>query len=821
MTVANDFWTIAPAANGYLYSGTIPAPVWAAIPNYLNENASVSVNIKTTYITSPAGGAGTTVALVGSLPTGWAFNGTTLTYNGTSVNAVPTTGLYFNATYLGLTTPSGTFSVQGVGSPSGDTTAPIIPVGMGVTANTSSSVTIGGFTPSDPSPSGHTWSGLQQINVTRSPGGLLGHTTIGPGNQPNWTFGDVGVQTSVVTQTGADLAVTTTAHDATYPTTSALGGAYQQITGTSWVISCKISAFVAANAYDNIRLEARTSNATNSAYVAVLCQPFAGGIGFSSEYRAGTGTNATTLQTVSNSTSPAWLFLVRSGDIYSFYYSIDGNTLSPLSTATQVMGSTIYVWAGINTQDGVSIGPIAIQQVSLQTLGNWSYTDSTVSSSTSYTYTATSQDVASNISNASTALAVVTPGGTNVKWPTGHYMGSYEVDRDGGQTPAKRIEQSVCVGSGANVLGWMGSYTHATIDHGEITASIAGNGVMTLTSVNSVQGGLQLGNQLGYAGFTAVISINVLLSGSLGAPGSTYSTSGSPGALSSRTFYVYDFSHIDGDIAALSGKKIHIRVGVGYYGSTQPVPNYIIIDSKYGPSPVGGQYGYWDLNQGQTGFTGAIWRQAYMTKWIAMFQALGYYYDGNALVVSIGSQDESAQAANLTAGSDYNEATQQSLWAQLEVGAVAAMPHTNFCMQCNYNNGGIQQSANMMATMYANRTAFDGPDIYGLSVSLPYTPGGFYDVWGIDIFMNIASTTPNFDYRGKMACIHEIQAPELVGAWATTPQDIFNMADQQIHANMLIWNYISGTGQGSWSGQVLPVINANPITHTAYPTGYP
>jgi hypothetical protein len=409
VTLTTDFWTISPAGNGVLYSGGPPSVVWVAIPNYLNESAAVSVNIKTTYITTPANGAGVTLTISGSLPTGWTFDGTTLAYDGTSI-AGPNT-ISFNSTLSGLATASSnSFQVQGVGTPSTDTVAPIVPVGTAIQGQaTSSQVVIGGITPSDPNQSAHTWSGLQQINVTRTPpGSVIGHTTIGPGNQPILTFADIGPQSSTITQTNADVAFTTVAKDNPYPTVDCWATAFQQITGTSWTASIKVSSFVSADGYSNVGLYARAAMGQTAAFVGILTFPFSQGNGVLSKARSALGGNDTNIASAANAASPIWLILNRSGDTYSFYYSTDGNTLLSLGTQTQAMGSTIYVGPAATTDDGVSIS-VTAQQISIQTLANWSYTDNTVSASTSYTYSVTAQDSVPNISAAGATISIVTP----------------------------------------------------------------------------------------------------------------------------------------------------------------------------------------------------------------------------------------------------------------------------------------------------------------------------------------------------------------------------------------------------------------------------
>jgi hypothetical protein len=285
---------------------------------------------------------------------------------------------------------------------------------------------------------------------------------------------------------------------------------------------------------------------------------------------------------------------------------------------------------------------------------------------------------------------------------------------------------------------------------------------------------------------------------------------------------VYDFSHIDADIAACNGKRVIIQVASGYSSGTQATPAYILANSTYGSSPVGGEYGWWGMNSG-SGKTAAVWRAAVGARWTALFVALGNAYNGNPLVEAITLDDESVQGANLDGGNDYSVANMRTQWQSMGTASVAVMPNTLFAYQINYTPATIQDTADQMQDAYARRVAFGGPDIYGYSVAHAnpaFDP--FYGVWGIGVYMGVGGTTPGTDYRVKMPCVHAIQAPELNGAWATSPSDIAQFANSDLKATHLMWNYISGTGAGNWTGganSVLATINASPITQTAYPTG--
>lgn len=412
MTIATQFMEpITPAGNGVLYTGypagNPPSPSWSAVPNFLNRTTSLSVNVLTTFIT-PTSGA--TCVLNGSLPTGWTFDGTTLSYNGTSINSTPST-VSFTATYTstGITSTSNSFSVQGAGAPVADTTAPTVPLTIAVSAITKTTATITGNQSSDPSPPGQTCSGLAQYNVTvtGAPGSPFTVSSGGVGTEPIFTLLDVGTQTSSVSQSGADLTITTTAADAPYPTNSAVGAGGFQMAGTSWTASCLINAFTSTSAYDNLRLELRPSTSPTDAYVAIGVQPFNQSGGVFTEYRTAAGGSAAKGQAAALTEGPVNLLVTRSGDTYFFAYTVSGNAPTSLGSVTQVMGSTLYVAFGANSNTGASVSG-TLKQCSVQAAAPFSLNLTGLTAGTTYPVTVTAQDVAGNTSAASASVSFTT-----------------------------------------------------------------------------------------------------------------------------------------------------------------------------------------------------------------------------------------------------------------------------------------------------------------------------------------------------------------------------------------------------------------------------
>lgn len=764
MSLQTSFWTIKPAGNGILYSGypagNPPTPTWTAVPNYLNQTQSFIVDIPLTFVTPSSA----SVTLHGSLPTGWTWTGTDLEYNGTSVNASPTTGLYFTATYLGQSVNSNTFSVQGQGSSSSDTIAPTIPTGLVATANSvSGGITIGGFTPADPNPVGQTATGLGQINVLRN-SGSLGTATIpspgAPGNLTTLTLTDIGgpfSPASTMTYSGADIVVTTVARDPSYPTTDGQALPYQQISGTSWIAWCEVSTFSPANAYDNVNIQARPTLTDNAAYVGVGTHSFAGGVGVFSEARASTGASLSNIQTLASSASPVWLYLIRSADTYSMYYSLNGNTLLSLGSTTQVMGSTLYVGFPVNTNDGVSI-TVTIQQCTIQTLGNWSYTDTTVTPGTTYTYSASSQDTIPNVSAASPTISVTAASTGNVRWNPGHYGLTNTMILPGTSLTAQiQPEVNMVLSGGANVKGYAMAITWACLEPTEGT----------------------------YV-WTAIDQVLTWLAG--------------------------------------SGKLLIIQLAAGAISSNPAncVPGYILNGSQatWGNSPNSGQAGWWNL-YGTYCLT-AYWRPAIATRLAALFTACGERYNSNPMVEMIGIYDETAESGDVS-GSDCtvsNFTAAQHTWM---VAAVAACPNTNVTNQINFMVGDqIINCPNCLAIFndaFSNRVTMGGPDMQGQSG----VPGNLSSGQNCQIGTATGSTAR----RGQNGYIQCVQGYATgAGDYTYTPQDIMNCANDTLFPDHILWSLVPGTsGSGAWSASspngVLATINSNPIPQSSYPTTYP
>jgi hypothetical protein len=779
MPLPTEFWTIDPAGNRVLYSaypsGVLPSLSWSTIPAYVNQTASLSVDLKATYLTFPAGNT-ITMSVNGTLPTGWSFAGTTLSYNGTSVNATPTSiTVTATDTTIGMYTVSNSFAIQGSGAGSSDIVAPTIPTALAATGNSvSAGVTIGGFTPADPNPSGETATGLAQINVLRG-GSALGVATIpspgAPGNITTLLLTDLGgpfTPASTMTQSGADITVTTVALDPAYPTTDGQALPYQQISGTSWVAWCEIASFSPAAAYDNVNIQARPTLTDNAAYVGVGTHSFSGGVGVFSEARASTGAALANIQTVASTASPVWLFLVRAGDTYSMYYSLNVNTLLSLGSTTQVMGSSLYVGFPVNTNAGVSI-TVTIKQATIQTLGNWSYTDATVTPGDTYTYSATSQDTVPNVSAASPTISVTAASSTGVKWHPGHYTISNNIISASNPNTSNIQNEINLVLPNANVAGYMIIILASAIEGAE--------GVYSWTQVDY---------------WRNYIATN-------------YPT-----------------------------KRFGVMIWWENFSDTNPantLPSYMLSNAgTFGAGYAGGSSsGYWQL--GTYGVSAAWWRAAVAARIEAMFANMGAHvwsgagntggwtYDTDPYVEAVTWQESALDLVSMPP--DYTFAQAQTQWQNIQASIVASFPHTNVMDQNNFLGAGgtAIQTGNSVVTDAAARLAISSPDTqYGLT----------HWTWGQQAYIGAANggTSGFTSLAGIAPSQMFVEDPDY--AYGTQAQ-IMGTAIDAVTAGGLqashVWWAIEDQGSnvaGDFVTVVLPSINATtiPTLNKTCPTNY-
>lgn len=756
---STQFVTIAPAGNGTLYSGyldgNIPQPFWTQIPNYLNISQSMSVNLRSLYLTPSAG---PTLTVVGALPSGWSFNGTTLSYSGVGTGSA---NIQISAVYLGLAAvPSNVFTVQSVASAGADATAPPIPLGLSILTNDGTKIIIGGYPSSDPNPPGFNWNGFGGYNIKRTPpGSVIGTVSSGTGFQPTFGLSEIGPNSPISTfaQSGADITLTTYAVNPS-ATDDNLAFGNVQVTGTSWVLSCEIDVWTSAFANSRAMCMVRKSLNTNSAMVSMDCYPFAQGNGVGGEARLTDGASKSFVSSIPNTTAAVRCFLVRNGDTYTRYYSLDGNNPISLGSQTVSLGNTVYVGFGLQSGQAALQVTCQFKQTNLQTLASWTYTDSTIVASTSYAYAVSAQDATgANVSAFGNPLNVTTPSaGVGIKRHYGHYSLS---------------GQKIGPGNKASIFttNSPGLSIKAEID---------------LTFANA--------NVLG-------IQVNIVLA-----------------AVEDTVQGTYDWAIIDTIRAYLRDswptKRLALSIGDHNFSHPNPVgyiPTYILNGASYGNGYDGVRHGYWQL--GTYGIAGRWDNANYGNRVIAMFTDLAnhispygagaYTYDTDPFFELVTYTESSLGWNGLP--TDYSTQAQalaqvKTQWSAIHQGIVNAFPHTTVMAQDNYfPYGGASDQISSINYEATHRMVLGGPDI---QPSITFAQNAYMGV-----------TAGSTDQRGTMEYIAQVQYPDYT-LWTTLAQ-IFALAagdSTKLRAGRIFWDIRQDATIGNWT-QVSAFISANPI----------
>lgn len=410
---------------------------WAPIAAVnVSNGASGSVNLRTTYLTEPGSpNAALTVACSPALPTGgFSFADPTLTWSSTTTTAATCTA---TATRTGGSpVNSAQFNLVSVSAASADTTAPITPSIVSATCSTTTSCAVTILPLSDPCIAGAATSGLKDVRIYRN-GVLVNTHTVSAGLSPCLTPTSIGSVSGVSTsQTGASW-------QATLTTTATPGGDFFG-TASSGVLLTPSTPLTGD--LDIVAYEA-SFPATNYAFAkegpgffktldtgqqgiwGVLFPGASGtGNGINLEQRAVSSTGATQQTRVANVTAAQCLWLHRTAATSAFqlYSSPDCNNWVTRQTSTMTL--TDPVFPGVYWGQTNAVSMTVSQRVSINNLPQFTFTDTGLSASTTYTYTADARDNAGtpNVSTVSAGVAATTLSAapTTDGWPR---LGAYAI----------------------------------------------------------------------------------------------------------------------------------------------------------------------------------------------------------------------------------------------------------------------------------------------------------------------------------------------------------------------------------------------------------
>jgi hypothetical protein len=290
---------------------------------------------------------------------------------------------------------------------------------------------------------------------------------------------------------------------------------------------------------------------------------------------------------------------------------------------------------------------------------------------------------------------------------------------------------------------------------------------------------------------------------------------------------VYSWAEMDDLVAYCKAQTPKLRYiiipqAVKFHGSTG-TPNTAGFLPGYLATESGGEGGY-ALDPTGTQTRATMYTAPVMDRLIALHQAIGARYSSDPYFEGA-STDEST--FDFSSAPGYSNAANLAQQQRLHIGARAAYPGLNFWVQINFfiNPAYCKQ---LLDSAYNNGCGFSGPDIMGKSGSYDV---GLNDVdWydGQKLYIGCThntglniwdSFTGNTDYRGKVACGHEIQEPDYTTAgWGL--QDIWDMSDGILHNQHVIWSYCPSF-PSRWLGDLKAFLEAHPTpTYTSFPSRY-
>jgi hypothetical protein len=324
-----------------------------------------------------------------------------------------------------------------------------------------------------------------------------------------------------------------------------------------------------------------------------------------------------------------------------------------------------------------------------------------------------------------------------------------------------------------------------------------------------------------------------------------------------NTAGAYDFSLLDSTYAAVTGyqsgslsstvynnpKRFILWVQHENYFSKNPtdyLPTYLINTSAYGSSPTSGQYGWW-TGVGSSGGQGAIWRSAVMSRLIALGHAIcshklpdGYTVDASPYFEALFTMQSETAARPPASDASFTTAGFVSEMQALNLAMEAACPHT---MVGSINNYAPDTGSTNSITQNGATTLTAGADGDTFGLSSGTTPVGALQglTWGQYSFIGGYG---GIDLRGKLPFLASVQSTEVGDQTYFAPQDLYNQANQTLHATHMLWanvtwetgahvqgNYLgSATSLSQWQsnpsgyGGMLYIITENSLSHTACPS---
>ena len=140
--------------------------------------------------------------------------------------------------------------------------------------------------------------------------------------------------------------------------------AYQQVTGDTEIVA-RIASLTNTDAWAKAAVMIRETLTGNARHAALAITPVAStGAWFGRRLQAG-GTTVRTIQ--GTTTAPAWVRLVRAGNVITGYWSTNGTTWTLVGSDTISMNSTVYVGLVANSHSASAATTVVFDNVSIRT----------------------------------------------------------------------------------------------------------------------------------------------------------------------------------------------------------------------------------------------------------------------------------------------------------------------------------------------------------------------------------------------------------------------------------------------------------------------
>lgn len=248
-------------------------------------------------------------------------------------------------------------------------------------------------------------------------------------------------------------------------------------------------------------------------------------------------------------------------------------------------------------------------------------------------------------------------------------------------------------------------------------------------------------------------------------------------------FGKYDFTMIEKDLDYLQSFDKRLCIYPYYMYNRSPIPDYIKNDAVYGGV----------INVGNREIP-KIWLPAVMDRLIALYQALGRWFNREPFIEAVNTQETSVAIGSdikKDPGSGYSDKGYVEQLKRLIVEAKKAWPNTVIYKNTNFMAGNsFTVMQDFVHFAYENHIGIGGPDI----------------VPGKD------STAQKIarEYFGKMPLSFDVQAPSLGGhEGAFLPKELLDHGVDYLNINHFYW-----ISQGEQNGEeysfehgIVPAIN--------------